>query len=300
MLKAALQCLNLVAIFLLAWSAWSEPLTVTYRPAEDPADYRHFYEQYVLKIALDKTTEKYGPYELVKGPGMNLPRTFHSARKNSLENFFFKNSYSWEYTDELMYVPIPIDLGIVGYRVCFTSEALVESIARINHIDELRALTIGQGKSWNDADILRHNGFKVFEVLEYHNLFPMVAAGRFELFCRGANEVLKEWQEYKDEKSLAIDQSFALVYKLPRFFWTHKSNTAAAERIAEGLNIAYADGTLVALWEEFNLESVEFVKLHQRKLFWLENPQLKGITADYEKYFYYGKIEPGKPLTAKN
>jgi len=263
----------------------AEPLIVTYRPAADTGDYRFDYEYSVLKLALARTEEKYGPYELVKGVGMNLPRTFHTARKDLLKNFFFKDSYSWEYNDGLIYVPVPVDLGIVGYRVCFTSEPLVAKIAAMSSLDELRTLTVGQGILWADTEILRHNHFKLFEVQEYKNLFPMVAAGRFELFCRGANEVMKEWQEYKHVKGLAIDQSFTLAYDLPRFFWTNKNNVAAAQRITEGLHAAYTDGSLLELWKQFNLESVEFVQLDRRKVFWLENPQLKGITTDYEKYF---------------
>lgn len=264
-----------------------EKLVVTYRPPADRGDLRYDYEQSALKLALDKTQDKYGSFELQQGIGMNLPRAIQTAKKDALKNFFFKTSYSSKYINELSYIPIPIDFGIVGYRVCFTSKALAEKIAAMSSIEELRTLTVGQGKGWSDVDIFRYNKFHVFEVLEYKNLFPMVAAGRFELFCRGANEILKEWEEFKNLEGLAIDKSFAFAYKFPRFFWTNKNNTEAIKRITEGLNIAYVDGSLLELWKSFNIESLNFIEIEKRKIFWLENPQLEGVMPDFEKYFYF-------------
>ncbi len=56
-------------------------------------------------------------------------------------------------------------------------------------------------------EILRENGFQVREVSEYESLFKMVAGKRFDLFCRGTNELLSEWETHKS--IVIIDSIFS-------------------------------------------------------------------------------------------
>ena len=42
------------------------------------------------------------------------------------------------------------------------------------------------------------------------SLFPMVAKGRFDLFCRGINEVRDEWSEAKLHSGMALEPAMSL------------------------------------------------------------------------------------------
>jgi len=86
----------------------------------------------------------------------------------------------------------------------------------------------------------------------------MVATGRFDLFARGANELLKEFGSHKKIKDLMYDKSIALYYPLPRFFFTAKSNTRAIKRIEEGLIAAYQDGSIEKVWKKQYGPSVSY------------------------------------------
>lgn len=259
----------------------------TFRAPESDVDLRYNYDKEALQLALEKTKSKYGPYKLVKSPVMNFARSIDEVSKNSFPNFFIKLSYEDHFSEiNMTYSRFPVDLGIVGYRVCFTSKDKIEKLKKIETLDELKKFSHGQGLAWADTTILRHNGFKVEEVPNYEGLFKMVASGRFDLFCRGSNELLDEWNAHKDIENLAYDQSFTIVYPLPRFFYTHSSNAKAAQRIQEGLILAYNDGSLVKAWRQNYNESVNFVNLHHRKVFRLENPLLKKVDFDYSKYFF--------------
>ncbi|MDE1460717.1 hypothetical protein [Spartinivicinus poritis] len=262
--------------------------TFTYRAPESGKDARYNYDTSVLELALKKTREAYGDYVLKPSPVMNFARAIRSAEQNQYENFFFKQSYDSALEQkELVYVPFPIDLGIVGYRVCFLSKKIKERVASAKSFAELSQFTHGQGVGWADTRILENSGMKVTSVHNYESLFHLVAANRFDLFCRGANELYEEYNAYKHIKNLSYDTSMSIAYPLPRFFYTHKSNTAAIERVYKGLRMAYKDGSLKLLWLKSYKQSIDFVELSKRQIYWIENPNLKGLESDeYRQYFY--------------
>lgn len=279
--------LLLMAQPIVAQNAQNHPVTVvTARSTSVEEDQRFKYEHALLRLALEKSKKEYGDYELRFSSRMNLSRTLEASKTDALENFFFKTSYAPEYLEHNIYIPIPVDLGLVGYRVCFASEHTKKKIKKTVSLEELKTLTIGQGQGWQDVEILRHNGFKVVEVASYQNLFPMVAIDRFDLFCRGANEILAEWNAFNTTPDLAIDESVLLFYPFPRFFWTNKNNVEIAERIHLGLDRAYKDGSLKQVWDQLYLDSVNFARLAERKLYILENPLLDELSGEYQKYFF--------------
>jgi hypothetical protein len=104
-------------------------------------------------------------------------------------------------------------------------------------VDQLKKYSIGQGIGWADSLILRHNGFRVIEVQNYDSLFKMVAAGRIDLYCRGVNELRKEYESYRYITRLTYDESFALAYPLPRFYYMGAFNKDAKERMEVGLRM---------------------------------------------------------------
>jgi hypothetical protein len=61
----------------------------------------------------------------------------------------------------------------------------------VQSLEQLKKYTIGQGIGWQDAKILQHNGLNVVDVDAYESLFKMVAAGRIDLFCTGANQLMQ-------------------------------------------------------------------------------------------------------------
>ena len=124
---------------------------------------------------------------------------------------------------------------------------------------------------------MRHNGFKVMEVATYKNLFPMVAKGRFDLFCRGINEVIDEWPEASQQPELVLEPAMMLYYDLPRFFYANSRDAKGLARVEEGLQLAAADGSLLALWKQYYLPSVEYVQPQKRQLFRLKNPDVNKI-----------------------
>jgi len=289
-----LSILKRVATFLFTLSLLSpvntmasQPTVFHIRAEESGMDQRYDYDRAVLELALQKTVQEYGPYELFSTPPeMNALRAQADASHKVYKNFFLKLSYEAKFNESLDFVPFPIDLGIVGYRVCFVSQENLVRVSAVKNFEDLKTFTYGQGTGWSDVSILRAQGFKVIEVPTYESLFKMVARGRFDLFCRGVNELKAEYEAHQHIEGLAYDTSMAIVYPMPRFFYTHPDNQKAIMRVYAGLVKAYKDGSLVELWKVFYQSSIDFAQLENRKVYRIENPNLEGLDENYKIYFY--------------
>lgn len=281
-----------IAIWLIVYGCNSlsaeEQVTVfTYRAPESGNDLRYDYDTRLLQLALENTVETDGPYKLVPSPVMNYARAHSYLKTNVLPNFIVKLSYDPAFeVSGFDFVPFPVDLGIVGYRVCFAHPDVVDELMGTDSLSGLRDFTHGQGVGWADTDVLRHNGLTVREVSSYESLFKMVANRRFDLFCRGANELLDELNMHRHIDNLSYDKSMVIFYPLPRFFYTNMANLRALKRIERGLLKAYENGSLQKLWSQYYQESVDFVELDKRKQFNLVNPLLEQLDVDFQHYFY--------------
>ncbi len=263
-------------------------MIISLRSPETQNDKREEYNIELVTLALERTKAEYGDYKIVTIPPMNTARSFYSLEQDSYPNLMIELTYQQKLEQELNLtrVNFPVELGIVGYRVCFASPETYPKLKNVRTLDDLKQFSIGQGLAWADSDILRYNGLKVIEVSSLNSLFNMVKHGRIDMFCRGANELQPEYDALKDAGNLFYDESFVLHYSLPRFYYLNKKNTLARDRIEKGLMAAYEDGSVKILWEKHFLESVKFLKLKQRKEFILENPFMSSLQEHYEKYFY--------------
>lgn len=258
----------------------------TYRAPESDTDKRYAYDNALLKLALDKTKDTWGEYELVPSRRMNFARAVASLQEGELPNPMFKLSARSDRCQMFAYAPFPVDLGIVGYRIFFTSENIKDNVAKTTSLEQLAAFTMGQGKGWADVEILQKAGFYVTTSGAYERLFFMTAANRFDLFPRGVNEIKTEYEAHKHIPGFAIEPNMVLYYPLPRFFFTNKDGEKAAQRVYEGLMKAYEDGSLTKLWKEHYQESIDFVDLNSRRVFEINNPILEGVNQSYEPYMY--------------
>ena len=286
----------LLAFFSLGVEAKSA-LVVTYRANMDPHStntYINYYTE-LVRLALEKTRADFGDYQLqtVANETTEL-RTRADLIQNKYPNYIVELAYEDSLTQsgELTFINIPIDGGIVGYRVCFVNPGIKAQLNASTSLNDLRQYTIGQGIGWADTSILRANGFKVVEVGDFNNIAKMVAAGRVDLYCRGANQLQVETEEFKSIEHLTYDETFVLAYPLPRFFYFNRQSQEAKQRIEAGLQRAYKDGSMRALWQQHYAAKVSFANLGKRKIWRLENPLIQNLAPGFERYF----IDPIHPL----
>jgi hypothetical protein len=275
-------CLTLLSLLLPSSLVLAE-FVVSHRAPFTEGDKHHIYSTELLRLALEKTRKEYGDFTLRPIPPRNYARALKAAVDDTYPNLMIETSYEQTLTHhaKLDFINFPMDLGVLGYRVCFINPKLKASGKKIASLEDLRQYTFAHGVGWADTIIFRHNGLKVQEVDNYDGMFLMVIGGRVDFFCRGANEILGEMEQFSQLKELTIDEQFLLVYPLPRFFYLNGKNKLAKKRIELGLQRAYADGSLQALWKTHYQPSLALVNLDKRQIIELENPLLDNLKMSF-------------------
>ncbi len=262
----------------------AEELVVTLRDRESVKDQRGNYFNEAIQLALEKTVNSHGPYRLLRTPPMNKERSLLSAQRRAYPNMVVTAAPSTVKGLRLVPVPIPADLGVTGYRVCFVSVEKRPAVATARTLNELRRFRFLQGKGWADAEILRANGFKVDEVAGHDSMFAMLAKGRSDLLCRSVLEVHDELLAQADSPGLVLDASFMLVYDLPLLLYLHPDDKKLLQRLTNGMRRAWRDGSLQALLMKHLQPSLAGLALDRRRIFHLQSTQSEGLGFDYQIY----------------
>ncbi|MGJ8678713.1 hypothetical protein [Paraglaciecola sp.] len=279
---------NVLLISHLVMGKSSEPTVFSYQGSQFEADRSHNYTIDVLKLALDKTKAEYGDYKLeLKGHGLNVARVVKLVETGYYKNFFFKHSITTEISKKVHTIHFPIDRGIIGYRIALIHPSNLNKFCNLTEESAVNNISIVQGIGWTDSDILQANNYRVYPLTnpDHDKVFGLIKKGRVDAYFRGVTEE-------KDEYFVAAQKKFGLVYEpcisfayeLPRFFITHINNHVNAKRVELGLKRAYKDGSFIKLWEKHHLHNLIANKLVDRKILWLENPLIQGLSQEYKKY----------------
>ncbi len=263
---------------------------VRHPPPENRTDVRSHYYIDMMRLALDKTVELYGPYKQeAYAHVMPQSRSIASLRQGRHINILWTMT-SMEREEQLLPVRIPLLKGLLGYRIFIIRQGDQARFNRVASVDDLRLLQAGQGHDWPDTSILEANGFSVIGSSSYEGLFQMLANNRFDYFPRGAHEPWAEVITYGNGE-LTIEKNFAIQYHSPSFFFVNKDDKYLAERIEVGLRLAIEDGSFDHLLHTHQVTSDIFksANLSNRTIFRIKNPLLTEETKNviWEKELWY-------------
>lgn len=263
----------LAACLLAAVPALAQPparMLVRY-PKQESAN---SYPLEVLKLALQESGLSY-TLEAVDA---------HMTQSRALQQLAKGESVdvAWSMTSQereaiLRPIRIPIDKGLLGWRLLLTNQAGAPGIAKIRTLDGLRKLQAGQGHDWPDTDILRYNGLPVQVSTSYDGLFKMLEAGRFDYFPRSVIEIWDEQKNFGDQK-LEINKNLVLYYPTAFYFFVNLDDRHLAHTIENGLNKAIANGKFEQLFQQTYGEILKRANLKGRHRFDLYNPLLPLAT----------------------
>jgi hypothetical protein len=192
-------------------------------------------------------------------------------------------------------VRIPLYKGLLGNRIFIIHKDNQSKFDNIRTLEDLKKITIGQGKTWADTKILESNGLKVIKANKYESLFLMVDGGRFDAFSRGVHEPFGELADHPQLKDLTIEKNLMLVYRMPFYLFVNKNNKTLAKDLEEGLNRAIADGSFDQVF--FNDPAVKDVmakaNMKNRRAIYLDNPTLsKETPLDRKELWFDPKTIP--------
>lgn len=262
-----------------------KPLVVTHKLPDFGDLKRKTFEQQVIQLALEKTQKKVGAFEMVPVNVISRTHAIAALSQNLYENFVMVLSYEDALVESgnLIYIPFPVELGALSYRICYANKSFTTKVQQIENLDQLKHYKMGVGAGWLDAKILQHHGVPIVEGSNITGLFRMVQAGRADLFCPSPTEYFHELKTAKIA-DLQLENKLALYYPLPKFLFSHKSNQALMDRIKEGIEIAYKDGSYQHLWRAAHEEDLKRAKLDERHFINMENPFITTLKDDYKQY----------------
>lgn len=276
-----MKVIALFSALLMSAALNANPMLYRYHIPESAQDHRYDYHWALLKLALDQTSAQYGDYQLEPAPlVMSESRQFQALGGPLLSVMI--SPADIENEKRFLPVRIPLDKGLIGYRVLLIRKERQAEFSRINNLEQLRKLTVGQGRDWRDVRVWQDNGFEVVQGSNYNGLFQMLLSGRFDFFSRSIVEVQDELAQRRQQMpDLAIEKSILIYYPWPFYFYFARTDAGQklADRVQVGLMKVFNDPVLFdPLFNRFSGATLAQLNLQERHVFYLENPFLSAET----------------------
>ena len=282
------------------------PVTVfIYHSDDDPpppgrsASRRENYTHELLRAVLDRTRAAYGPYELAPSPPMHEKfRALALERGDDGINIsVFPSKRGYPRT--VIPVRIPIDRGLMGYRVLTIRAADQPRFDAVRTADDLKQFHFGLRGGWIDVGIMQRDGFAVETGLTLNGLMHMLDAGRFDAFSNSpppAAELLDRLTA--TYPGLVIEAGLLVHYPMPVYFWFRDTEDGRrrAERVRAGLEQMIRDGSMKALFDKWYGPALARLGVDRRRIVELPNPQLDPADPVDRPDLWYapGENAPGR------
>ena len=282
-----------MALILPLGAAAADVLTVRYPAFESSLDPRSQPYVDLLVAALERTEARYGKAQVQPSAlRMNEARYLLELELGTVDVIW--SSATEEREARLLPVRIPLEKGLLGYRIAWITADSQPLFDRVQALDDLRRFRVGQGRGWGDIDVYKYNRIGVFEA-GYNSLFAMLAQKRFDLFPRGVSEIYSE-QDHNAAAyaNLAVEDKLLFYYPWPYyFFFNRKTGAALAARVEEGLRLMIDDGSFDAMFQRHYAQAIQRANLQGRRLILLDNPMLPRQTPLNDARLWY------KPSSAR-
>ena len=273
-----MRCSGLLIAVTLAWGliplpTWAEdsPETITLwqRNYTSPPIYR------LVELALEKTPE-FGPAVIEPSLPMSQARALvHLEQGNRSQIRVANVATSPAREEKLQPIAIPVDRGLLGFRVCLIRKGEQQRFDNILTSAQWqeKGLSIGQGAHWPDTAILRASGFNVITSPRFENLFGMLERGRFDCFLRGIGEILMDLEGYEGDE-LTVEENLVFSYPLSSYLFVAPDDIEMAHRLELGLRRAIENGAYDAFFDSYFRQPIQEMGLFRRTFIPLENPML--------------------------
>ena len=267
-LRARLS-LMLMLVLMLAWplQARSADIVIRYPRPESNPDERSRYPLRLLELALARSDKDYrieisplrmqqgrAILQLEKSEGIDILSTMTSTEREA----------------RLLPIRIPIDKGLIGWRLLLVEKARLGQMANLRTLAEFKNFSAGQGSDWPDTAIMRANGLTVYGTSSYESLFNMLESGRIDYFPRSVIEVWAEADLHS--RLLAVEPGIVLRYPTAIYFFVRKEDSALAADVSAGLEKMIADGSFDKVFQEFYGDMIRRAGLRERRAIDLKNP----------------------------
>lgn len=187
---------------------------------------------------------------------------------------------------QLLPVRIPIDRGLIGWRVALIHARRPQLLRGRRMPADLAHLSAGQMADWPDAAILQSNGLRIDTSSTYEGLFQQLAAGRIDYFPRSVIEAQSELASHA-WLPLALDAHLLIRYPAALYFFVGQHRPELARHIETGLEKMLADGSFEHLFRRHFGRVTDELNLSRRQVLELANGDLTEQTPLARKALWY-------------
>lgn len=254
----------------------------------------------VLKLALDKSTPEFGPYEIqYYSHALSHFRSKIETERGKLINLEF--SAEWEgdvlNQNKVIQLHYPVFNGLLGLRDLLVTNERNADFSQISCAEEFKSMRAGLGAGWVDGNVLRRNDVQVVDAQLFDALFPMLVKGRYDYLPLGVHEAKAVLQtkvaQYDD---ITINPNLSIFYPMPMNLWVNAQETELADRMRAGYELAVKDGSLEALFQKHFGHVEDLMRSRTKKLIVMDAPGLHSeqthqITEKFlDKYQSYFEV----------
>jgi hypothetical protein len=184
---------------------------------EFEGDRRFDYPLQLLQLALSKTGTEYR-IQTAEFPMNQERQVLEIEAGRTLDVGPIPSSAERE--ARLLPIRIPVNKGILGWRLGLVRKGDKDLVAGVRTLDDLKGVRLAQGHEWPDTNILRANGIEVITAPKYEVLFKMLESKRFDYFPRSVMEI---WDEQAiNAATLEVEPQLALHYFYDAYFMVNR------------------------------------------------------------------------------
>lgn len=268
---------------LLSWtSACAQVVIYPRHQAQNDPQLQYVLE--VLRLALSRSGK---PYELKQSSSVMV----QSRAIAELAGDTGTLDVIWVMTNPereklLAPVRIPIDRGLIGWRVALLNAQRAKVLGSVKELPTLAQYKAGQMHDWPDTAVLKANGLDVVVSPTYEGLFKQLASNRIDYFPRSVMEIRNELKSHTD-LPLVMDDAILIRYPAAFYFFVSKNRPQLAADINKGLEAALADGSFMKLFKRHILPLLDGLDLRKRAVIKLRNPDLPPATPLSRKELWF-------------
>ncbi|MDV7338006.1 hypothetical protein RYZ26_00265 [Terasakiella sp. A23] len=193
-----------------------------------------------------------------------------------------------EYDKRFTLIPIPIDKGLIGFRISLIHRENRNLFANTTTLDALKKPFACLARSWNITKVFEHNKLNVRKSDKYKDLFKLLQNKRCEYFSRGVGELLSEFGYWSQiHPDIAIEPHILLRTPMAMYLYVSKSRPDIAKRLNEGLKRALKDDTFEKLFQDEFSSDILALRLMGRPVINLEaiKPHANAPVGNYGLWF---------------
>lgn len=231
----------------------------------------------ILKLAIEKSGRGGEFTHNIRNEALTETRLVESVKGGSITVMWAGTQKAYE--DQLLPIRIPLFKGLLGHRIMIIRQGDQARFDRVQTLDDLRQIPLGQGREWGDTVVLKAANLKVVAPLKYESLFHMLDGSRFDAFPRAVHEPWSEVATHPD-LNLTVEKRILLVYPFAMYFFVAKDNHMLARVIEEGMRNAIADGSYNDIFfaNPVIKDALDRSNLKERIVFRLSNPNMSPLT----------------------